>query len=74
MTSLTGTEFSNKIIDISVSRTYSGCVRMPSMDVYPIEDIDLNLTDIQKDNFPLEIHFNIEGNFLSNIYCVLSEV
>lgn len=34
---------------------------MPNMDVYPIENIDLNMSDIQTGNVPEEIHFDIEG-------------
>lgn len=39
---------------------------MPDMSVRAIEDIDLKMSDIEEENEPKEIQFNIEGEFYYN--------
>lgn len=47
-------------------RILSGGFRMPDMSVRAIEDIDLKMSDIEGENEPKEIQFNIEGEFYYN--------
>lgn len=46
-------------------RIYSGCVRMPNMEVHRVEDIDLDVTVFEtKDSTPKDICFSIKSKLL----------
>lgn len=46
---------------IFLFRIYSGCVRMPSMDVERVEDTNLNVSDFEAIKESRELFFNIKG-------------